>query len=243
MWPRVVPDGPTTMKPEVGLIFRGWMLSGRWRSPGPRLIRVRPSLHTDRTYSHHWRQQSAIPLSSRLFHDTGVAVLGGVVVTWSEAHQTVPIGPWRHRSCNMCPDFFPWMQFGRPPLLTRCVYLDVRLYYVAIQNLVYGCGNSPQTTAESSDTPPIHCALHVQHSEYVHPASFKPTMRPCSNGWSCSKGVRTLRRGIVVPYSECCKHCSPLKAPQLLPAESKQRAQRQVPLAPSDRRWRWQMNH
>ena len=30
---------------------------------------------TDRNYSHHWRQQSAIPLSSRLFHDSGVAVL------------------------------------------------------------------------------------------------------------------------------------------------------------------------
>ena len=26
--------------------------------------------HTDRTYSHHWRQQSAIPLSSQIFHDT-----------------------------------------------------------------------------------------------------------------------------------------------------------------------------
>ena len=36
--------------------------------------------HTDRTYSHHCRQQNAISLSSRLFHDIRVAVLGGVVV-------------------------------------------------------------------------------------------------------------------------------------------------------------------
>ena len=36
-------------------------------------------LHTDRTYSHHWRQQSAIPFPSRLFHNR-IAVLGGVVV-------------------------------------------------------------------------------------------------------------------------------------------------------------------
>ena len=48
--------------------------------------------------------------------------------------------------------------------------------------------------------------------------------------------------GMVLPYSECCKHCSPLTAPQLLPAKSKQSAQRQVSWAPSDRRWPWQMN-
>ena len=52
----------------------------------------------------------------------------------------------------------------RPPLLAQCVDPDVRLYYVATQNLVYLCGNVPQTTAESSDTPPIHCAQHVQQS-------------------------------------------------------------------------------
>ena len=35
--------------------------------------------HTDRTYSHHLRQQSAIPLSTRLLHDTRVAKFGGVI--------------------------------------------------------------------------------------------------------------------------------------------------------------------
>ena len=34
----------------------------------------------------------------------------------------------------------------------------------AVQNLVYGCGNVPQTTAESSDIPLIHSAQHVQQS-------------------------------------------------------------------------------
>ena len=56
------------------------------------------------------------------------------------------------------------MLFGQPPLLAQCIDLDVRLYYVAIQNLVYRHGNVPQITAENSDTPPIHCAQHVQQS-------------------------------------------------------------------------------
>ena len=38
----------------------------------------------------------------------------------------------------------------------------MRLYYLAVQNLAYGRGNALQTTAESSDTPPIRCAQHVQ---------------------------------------------------------------------------------
>ena len=47
-----------TTKPEVEPVCRGRMYYGRWRSPG-----------LGRTFAHrHWRQQSAIPLSSRLFH-------------------------------------------------------------------------------------------------------------------------------------------------------------------------------
>ena len=53
----------------------------------------------------------------------------------------------------------------RPPLLAQCFEFYVRLYYAAVKNLVYGCGNVPQTTAEKTDTPPIHCAQHVQ--QYV----------------------------------------------------------------------------
>ena len=48
------------------------------------------------------------------------------------------------------PGFLPWLLFGHPPLLTQCVDLDVRLYYKAVQNLVNGCGNVPQTTTEAA---------------------------------------------------------------------------------------------
>ena len=41
---------------------------------------------------------------------------------------------------------------GRPSLLAQCVDLDMHLYYVAVKNLVYECGNVPQITAEISDT-------------------------------------------------------------------------------------------
>ena len=37
-------------------------------------------LHTVRTSCHHLRQKSAIPLTSRLIHDTREAMLGRVVV-------------------------------------------------------------------------------------------------------------------------------------------------------------------
>ena len=45
------------------------------------------------------------------------------------------------------------MLLGWSPLLAQCVDLDVLLYYAVVQNLVYGCENVPETTAESSDTP------------------------------------------------------------------------------------------
>ena len=56
------------------------------------------------------------------------------------------------------------MLFGRPLLLAKFVDLDVSLYYTAVRNLVYGCGNVLQTTTESSDTPPRHFAQHLQQS-------------------------------------------------------------------------------
>ena len=62
------------------------------------------------------------------------------------------------------PRFLLWMLFGWPLLFTQCVDLDVHLYYVTVQNLVCGCENVSLTTTESSDTPPVHCAQHVQQS-------------------------------------------------------------------------------
>ena len=56
------------------------------------------------------------------------------------------------------------MLFGLPLLLEQCDDVDMRLHYAVVQNLVYRCGNVPQTTAESSDTPPMHCAQYVPQS-------------------------------------------------------------------------------
>ena len=63
------------------------------------------------------------------------------------------------------------------PLLAQCVDLDVRLYYAAVQNLVYEHGNVSHTTAESSDTSPLHCAQHVQQS--VDMSNQLPTGLQC----------------------------------------------------------------
>ena len=69
----------------------------------------------------------------------------------------------------MCPDFFPGCYSGgrhcshNASILT-CVCVCVCVYYAAVQNLVHGCGNVPQTIAESSDTLPIHCAQQVEQS-------------------------------------------------------------------------------
>ena len=62
------------------------------------------------------------------------------------------------------PGILSWTLFGRPPLRAQCIDLDARLYYAAVQNLVYDCENVPQTSAENSDKLPIHCAQHVHQS-------------------------------------------------------------------------------
>ena len=76
----------------------------------------------------------------------------------------VPNGPWWHSRCNMCPDFFPGCCSSGHHYSHNVSILMCILYYAGMQNLIYGHGNVPQTTAESSDTPPIHCAQHVQQS-------------------------------------------------------------------------------
>ena len=91
------------------------------------------------------------------------------------------------------PRFLPWM---RPLPLTQYIDLDVHLYYMAVQILVYRCGNVPQTTAGSSDTPLIHCNMCRIH-RYVHPASRRPTMRPRWNGLIVTTGARWLKQSIT----------------------------------------------
>ena len=51
------------------------------------------------------------------------------------------------------------------------------------------------------NTTDILCPTFVAIRRYVHPASHRPTMRPHSNGWNCSTGVRTRRQCMVLPFS------------------------------------------
>ena len=53
------------------------------------------------------------------------------------------------------PEFLPYILYRRPPQLAQYIDLDVRVYYAAVQNLVYGCCNVLQITDESRETPPI----------------------------------------------------------------------------------------
>ena len=195
------------MKPKVWPVCRGRMHSGRWRSPGLRRARLRTSLayrqnllSSQKTPERHYTLKSTLSRhqSRRAWRCRGVS--GRL------ARGTRDLSPAASRSFPMVlgaqqvqhePGFIPWM---RPPLLAQYADLDVRLYYKVIQYVLYGCGNVLQTTAESTDTPPIHCPPTCAAIRwYVHPASRKPTMWPRSNAWSYSTGVRTRRRGMIVP--------------------------------------------
>ena len=103
----------------------------------------------------------------------------------------------------------------------------VCVYYAAIQNLVYGCGNVPQITAESSDTLQIHCAQHVQQSIDMSiqlPAGLQ--CNPVQMDEVVQQEYVLAGRAWLYPIVNVA-NCSPLKAPLLLPAESKQKVQRQ----------------
>ena len=190
--------------------------------------------HTDRTYSHNWRQQSAIPLSSHLFYDTRVAKLGDVVVevvAWPEAHviwvllQTDGF-QWSSvtQQVQHVPGFLPRILFRRPLLLAQSrVWCASVLRSRSEPGLwVWEC--STDHCWKQRDTTDTLCPAWAAVRRYVHPASHRPRMRPHSNGWSCSTGVRTRPWGMVVPRVNAVNTLHLSKAPQLLPAESKQRA-------------------
>ena len=124
-------------------------------------IRVRPSLtyrqnllSTLKTTERHSTFQSTLSRhqSTRAWRCRGVS--GGLT------RGTHDLNPAASRRFPMLLDdtvgatcaliFFPWILFGRPPLLAQCVDPDVRLYYAAVQNLVYGCRNVPQKLLKSS---------------------------------------------------------------------------------------------
>ena len=86
---------------------------------------------------------------------------------WSESccRQMVPNGPWWHSRCNMYRTQISSLDAVRAATAACTMY---RFWHASVlcgvQNLVYGCGNVPQTIAESSDTSQIHCVQHVQES-------------------------------------------------------------------------------
>ena len=80
VWPRVITDGPHTMKPVVRPLCHGQMQSWIWHSPGVCRTCVRPSLvYTQnllpslKTTEHHSTLQTTL-------HETREAMLGSVVV-------------------------------------------------------------------------------------------------------------------------------------------------------------------
>ena len=115
--------------------------------------------------------------NSQFYHDSRIALLGGAVVqvlAWPKANVIWVLlqaggSQWSFVTQQMqhVPLFLPWMLFGWPLLLAQWVNLDMRLYYMTIQNLVHGCGKVLQITAEGSYTPRIHCAQHVQQSSFL----------------------------------------------------------------------------
>ena len=79
MWLRVLTVHPHTMKPEMGPCVMGECSP---EDDARQVYAVHAYVHhshTDKNYSHHWRQQSAIPLSSRLSrHQTSLCL----AVSW-----------------------------------------------------------------------------------------------------------------------------------------------------------------
>ena len=57
------------------------------------------------------------------------------------------------------PGFLSWTLFGQPLLLVLSINLAMHLYYTAVQNLVYGCGNVSQTTKHTTVTLHPTCAV------------------------------------------------------------------------------------
>ena len=147
------------------------MHSGRRRSPGLCCTRVLPSLtYRQNLLSLLKTTERYFTLQSTLSRHQSSSASWCCGVSGSLVRSTRDLSPAASRQFSMvlgdtasaiCAQISSPSVFGQPLLLAQCVDLDMCLYYSAIQNLVYRCGNVPQTTAESSDTPPIHCAQHV----------------------------------------------------------------------------------
>ena len=194
---------PHTMKPEVGLVCFGPYDQGQMSKSMPIPIHVYiHHLHTDRSYSLHWKQ-STIPLSSRFFHNIRVAVLGGVNGRLTRYTRDLSSAASR---------WFP-MVLGDTAGATcaRISSLDVIWAATAARTMCQSWWASilhgyPEPGLREWQCSSNHCCKQLHTTDTlcptraaINPASLRPTMRSHSNGWSCSTGVQIRRRGMVAP--------------------------------------------
>ena len=127
--------------------------------------------HTDRTYSHHWRQQSAIPLSSS---HTRVAVLGG----GSLARGTCDLSPAASRefpmvlgdtvgatcvqissldavqACTVCQSWHASVLRGRPELGLQVCECSTDHWYI-VSNLCSNTSTCPSRFSQAYNATPF----------------------------------------------------------------------------------------
>ena len=201
MWLWFVTDGPQTMKPEANALQKMMITMST--------LYVYHS-HTDRTYSHHWRQKRAITLSSRLFLNTRVVVLVSVmveVVAWPEAHRIWVLlqadsSQWLlvAKQVQHVPRFLPWMLLRQPLLLAQYVDLDVRLYCLS-RTWSMGVGMCHRPLLKAA-THHWYIVSNMGSNPPIYPSSF-----PQAYNTTLFKWLKLFNRshthwwGMVVPFT------------------------------------------
>ena len=199
-----------TIKPEVGPMCRGRMYSGRWRSNGLRHTRVRPSLsHRQNLLSslkkigRHSTPQSTLSRhqSSRAWRYRGVS--GNVIRSVGDLSLAVSrqfpmvLGDITGARCAQ----ISYQDAVRSAIAARTMRPPWRMTVLHDRPepglRVWEC--STDHCWKQQHTADTLCPTCAAIRRYFHLASRRPTLRPNSNGWSCSTGVRTRRRGICVP--------------------------------------------
>ena len=174
MWPRVVTDGPHTMKPEVGPFCCGWMYSGRWRLQSQRCRCVRPSLA--------YRQNLLSSVKTTQCNSTLQPVMWvllqalGSLVTQQMQHV-----PGCCLGGHYCLHNVSILMCSRPEPGLR-VWECSTDHYLKLQHT-------------TNTLCPTCAAIH----RYVHPASRGPTMRfnVCSSTGVCTIRLETFSALII----------------------------------------------